>query len=538
MTLDQFVERLDEVQSSGGGFVALCPAHDDTNPSLSIHEGDEGIVVNCHSGCSFQEIIGALGVEAREMFWKGALGDSVGDPEAIYSYVDEAHTLLFQTVRFPGKKIKQRHRGEDEQWEWNLKGVRRVLYRLPEVMQAVAQGQPVYITEGEKDADRLVAEGVCATCNPLGAGRWKEEYADFFFGARVIIVADRDEPGRAHANRIKESIQGKAGAIWVVQAKVGKDASDHLDAGLKLEELQPLKERLRRGVFTGADMAERALEYLAFGEHDLPAYEPMSIGVAFRQGRLYTVGGYTGDGKSAFALQITRDLCEKGVPVTLFTLEMGVQDIQNRLLAQRGIPMTMLERPWLIRASFEYEKAYKEGVEEIRSWPLNIVFNPSVTSEEIRDEVIHGEPGFVIVDHIHRFRWGQERRSLEESIQTLTNLALDYNIPVMVLAQLRRFSNGHGFEKFPRPTAQDFKETGMLEQESAMQIAVWRARDEAGLRYDSTGQTQIIVLKDRHGPLREFYLKFDGERQMFMPDVFEPTQKEVESVEAGIPWQP
>ena len=51
-----------------------------------------------------------------------------------------------------------------------------------------------------------------------------------------------------------------------------------------------------------------------------------------------------------------------------------------------------------------------------------------------------------------------------------------------------------------------------------MQIAVWRVRDEAGLRYDPSGKTQILVLKDRHGALREHFMRFDGERQLFLPD--------------------
>lgn len=536
MTIDQFIERLEGVQASAGGYVALCPAHDDSNASLSIHEGQTGVVVRCHAGCSFPDICAALGIEQRDMFFESG---NQSEPEAIYRYRDERGTELFQTVRFPGKRIKQRHMGDDGEWVWNLKNVRRVLYRLPEIIEAVERGNTVFFVEGEKDADAIVAAGYQATCNPLGAGKWRDEYAPFFQGANVVIVADRDEAGRNHANKVKEALVGIAAGVWVVQAKVGKDAHDHLSAGLPIEEMVPLKDRLRRGVFSGPDVADSAIEYLEVGESDLPAYEPLSIGLAFRPGRLYTVGGYTGDGKSALALQITRGLCTTGASVAFFSLEMGLQDIQNRLLSHLGIPMSKLERPWEIKASIALENLYRAGVEEIRQWPLSIIVNPSLTSEQIREEVIHGEPDFVIVDHIHRFRWGRERRDLEEQIQVLTNLSLDYNIPVMVLAQLRRYQNGAGFEKFPRPTAQDFKETGALEQESAMQIAVWRQRDEAGLRYDPSGHTQLLVLKDRHGPLREYMLKFDGERQVF--DSVRPVplivpQSEPEGV--AVAWHP
>jgi hypothetical protein len=81
----------------------------------------------------------------------------VEDPEAIYDYVDEAGTLLFQVVRFPGKRFRQRRPGPDasEPWVWNLNGVRRVLYRLPEVIAAVQAGDTIYVVEGEKDVEAI-----------------------------------------------------------------------------------------------------------------------------------------------------------------------------------------------------------------------------------------------------------------------------------------------------------------------------------------------------------------------------------------------
>ncbi len=56
-------------------------------------------------------------------------------------------------------------------------------YRLPELLTAVAEGREVYVAEGEKDVDRLHREGVTATCNPGGAGKWRPEYARHFAGA-------------------------------------------------------------------------------------------------------------------------------------------------------------------------------------------------------------------------------------------------------------------------------------------------------------------------------------------------------------------
>lgn len=115
-------------------------------------------------------------------------------PVAVYNYQDENGTLLFQVLRYwdqqKGKTFKQRRPGPDGTWVWNLKGVRRVLYRLPEVLTAVREGRPVFIVEGEKDADSLAALGLVATTNPNGAGKWRPEYSEALHGARVVILPD------------------------------------------------------------------------------------------------------------------------------------------------------------------------------------------------------------------------------------------------------------------------------------------------------------------------------------------------------------
>ena len=68
-----------------------------------------------------------------------------------------------------------------------------MLYRLPEVLRAVRAGKTVHITEGEKDADAIVEAGGVATCNPGGAGKWRDEYASPLAGAQSVKVwADKD----------------------------------------------------------------------------------------------------------------------------------------------------------------------------------------------------------------------------------------------------------------------------------------------------------------------------------------------------------
>lgn len=63
MTLDEVLARLDGVRKASGGYVAKCPAHDDNSPSLSVTESGGKVLMNCFSGCTFEDVRSALGFE-------------------------------------------------------------------------------------------------------------------------------------------------------------------------------------------------------------------------------------------------------------------------------------------------------------------------------------------------------------------------------------------------------------------------------------------------------------------------------------------
>jgi len=67
--IQNILNRLDKVKASGSGWQSLCPAHEDTVPSLSINEGDDGrILLHCHAGCKFDSIISVLGLTAKDLW--------------------------------------------------------------------------------------------------------------------------------------------------------------------------------------------------------------------------------------------------------------------------------------------------------------------------------------------------------------------------------------------------------------------------------------------------------------------------------------
>lgn len=245
MTAAELAARLD-AKRDGDGWRATCPAHDDGTPSLTIKDGRLGVLVHCHAGCSQAAVLAALPVEARELFAEPA--PSTRREVATYDYHDEHGTLLYQSVRLePGEngaaktfRMRRPDSTAPGGWDYHLNGTRRVLYRLPELLAGVQAGKRVWIVEGEKDADALRERGQIATTNPNGAGKWRPDYTAALHGADVVIVADRDAPGYAHARDVERHLKGIAAKVVVMESATDKDISDHLAAGHKLRDLVPM----------------------------------------------------------------------------------------------------------------------------------------------------------------------------------------------------------------------------------------------------------------------------------------------------------
>lgn len=125
--------------------------------------------------------------------------------------------------------------------EW-FDTARRVVYRLPEVRKAAEEGgRTCFIVEGEKDVESLVGLGFCATCNPMGAGKWVPEYNLSFDGFSTIVIwCDRDKPGYRHALQVRENLLPVVADVRIVEGLSGKDCTDHLDAGHRCEEFRSL----------------------------------------------------------------------------------------------------------------------------------------------------------------------------------------------------------------------------------------------------------------------------------------------------------
>lgn len=165
---------------------------------------------------------------------------------AEYIYTDESGGRVLKVRRWePGhggrRKSFTQHAWAGDGWAKNARGARLVPYRLPEVIAAVAAGEPIYIPEGEKDVHAIEAVGRVATTNPGGARKWRREFAEHFVEADVRVVADRDEAGARHALSVYENVRKATDKVSTFLPAEGcKDVADHLAAGHNLDALVPV----------------------------------------------------------------------------------------------------------------------------------------------------------------------------------------------------------------------------------------------------------------------------------------------------------
>ena len=157
-----------------------------------------------------------------------------------YDYRERGQ-LIYQVIRYEPKAFRQRRPGPAGRWIYDLKGVRPVLYRLDELRGA--PDAPIYIAEGEKDADNLAAIGLISTCNSGGAGKWRSHFAAEFRNRDVMVIPDGDDAGRSHAQAVAANVAPVARSVRILELPglpPKGDVTDWLLAGGTRERLEAL----------------------------------------------------------------------------------------------------------------------------------------------------------------------------------------------------------------------------------------------------------------------------------------------------------
>lgn len=272
MKLREILPRLSGVRKGGQGYAAKCPAHDDKKQSLGLGEANGRLLVKCYAGCETSSVISALGLAWQDLFDRGitkpsfsSLGASwqrtqpinntmnhENNPKihTVYNYVDESGRLLYENVRYYPKGFRQRHFDASGKPVWNLEGVRRVPYRLPQLIKAKERGTDVFLCEGEKDADALAELGFVTT----SFKNWTDDHNQYIRGSHVIIVQDHDIPGVTMAHEAAKRVIGSAASVKILDVfagreipeKHGLDISDYIQISVQDEgeDADSIKERI------------------------------------------------------------------------------------------------------------------------------------------------------------------------------------------------------------------------------------------------------------------------------------------------------
>jgi putative DNA primase/helicase len=238
-------------QSESGVWTCRCPAHDDRTPSMTLRVGDTGcLLLKCHrnngDGCTLGDILAAIDCTTADIF-PGRKRDERVRKTDVYSYRDEGGNTLFQAVRTydaEGKKRMSQRRPnpakaddpDAEPFIYSLSGVRRVLYRLPELLaeerlaKKEKRAPKVYIVEGEPCVEAMAWLGFVATTNPGGAGKFHLCDHSPLLGWDVVVLPDndaRDEKlfreqgreswaGQGHAEQVCKTLYSTANSVRYV----------------------------------------------------------------------------------------------------------------------------------------------------------------------------------------------------------------------------------------------------------------------------------------------------------------------------------
>ncbi len=229
-----FCSKLEKVKQTSNGIEALCPAHDDKKASLTASRNGEKILFKCQAGCINNEILQIIDMEWNQFFVHSDNSKTPKKKEVCrYRYENKDGNHAFDVVRLVPKTFRpQRPDGK-----WSLEGVERVPYRLPELLQGVKDSKLLLLLEGEKDVDRAIVMGFVATTFVGGAGKWRDEYSEYFRGADVVLIPDNDIPGLKGMTYIAKKLHGTASRIRMLELpglgpcedKHGKDFSDWAD---------------------------------------------------------------------------------------------------------------------------------------------------------------------------------------------------------------------------------------------------------------------------------------------------------------------
>ena len=248
----------------------------------------------------------------------------------------------------------------------------------------------------------------------------------------------------------------------------------------------------------------------------------------FRGGDLVILAARPGVGKTSFALNLATNAAKAGVAVTFFSLEMGAEQLVQRILCSEARVSLSKLRSGLIAEGDWGALAEHSG--KLSQLDFYIDDAPGLTILEARAKarrelhgIKEGQKGLIVVDYLQLMQPspGTKNKSTNDQVGEISRglkiLAKEMNMPVIALSQLSRAVEQRGKDK--RPMLSDLRDSGSIEQDADIVMFIDRSMNEIEAESESRpdlGMAKLIVAKHRNGATRDIDLAFNPEFTKFM----------------------
>ena len=437
---------------------AICPVHGDSNPSLLVTKGDSGkVLIHCCSQeCSPTSILKAIGLQfVGDEIKASGPGPQLQDEDktpvelhltdilswkvvATYTYTDGQGNEVLKVERRESDTTPRRKAffqlTQDALERWVMKvlpGTQLPPYNYDAIL--AHPNEPIYVVEGEKAAEALIRQGLLATTNPGGAGKWSRiapQYRQSFNNRHVIILPDADTPGRQHATDVALDLEGHgAASIKVVELYPGENSKKDAFDYLKTSNVKDIQSKVLRApvwrmdpATTGFDLPSGAqFVSLAHPSISLRGREFLVPGVIM-SGSLALLAGKGSAGKSSLCGHLAAAITN-GLPA--FGLDAAT-DYLGKVPKGNVIWVSKEEGPETeLAARLVSEGAALERVFILREGNLNLD-----NTEEVDRLLNSRRPLMIILDPLTSYIGGDEnsnkgvRATLENLLQAIHRAGL------------------------------------------------------------------------------------------------------------------